>query len=83
MPKNSQIPLRIVHPAIPQFEGQSNVQIEIYQGEKRLAVENHKVGGFEMKIASRRGLVLDVIFEIDDSGLLTVTAMDPVTKKSA
>lgn len=36
-----------------------------------------------MKIASRANLVLDVCFEIDDSGLLTVTAKDPVTNKSA
>ena len=36
-----------------------------------------------MKVAPRPGLVLDVVFEIDDSGLLTVTANDPVTKKSA
>lgn len=36
-----------------------------------------------MKVAKRKGLVLDVIFEIDESGLLTVTAMDPLTKKSA
>lgn len=36
-----------------------------------------------MKVASRSDLVLSVIFEIDDSGLLTVTAVDPVTKKSA
>lgn len=57
--------------------------IDIYQGEEMKAAENHKVGGFTMKVAPRTGLVLDVVFEIDDSGLLTVTANDPVTKKSA
>ena len=36
-----------------------------------------------MTIAKRANLVLDVCFEIDDSGLLTVTAKDPVTNKSA
>ena len=36
-----------------------------------------------MSIARRANLVLDVCFEIDDSGLLTVTARDPVTNKSA
>ena len=36
-----------------------------------------------MNIAKRTGLVLDVCFEIDESGLLTVTAKDPVTNKSA
>ena len=34
-----------------------------------------------MKIAKRADLVLDVCFEIDDNGLLTVTAKDPVTNK--
>lgn len=57
--------------------------IDIYQGEERKAASNHKVGGFTMNIAKRTGLVLDVCFEIDDSGLLTVTAKDPVTNKSA
>lgn len=36
-----------------------------------------------MSIAKRTGLVLEVCFEIDESGLLTVTAKDPVTNKSA
>ena len=57
--------------------------IDIYQGEERKAASNHKVGGFTMNIAKRTGLVLDVCFEIDESGLLTVTAKDPVTNKSA
>ena len=83
VPKNSQIPLSMVYPAIPQFENQANVIIDIYQGEERKATDNHKVGGFTMKIAKRRDLVLNVCFEIDENGLLTVTAQDPVTKKSA
>ena len=36
-----------------------------------------------MNITKRAGLVLDVCFEIDESGLLKVTAKDPVTNKSA
>ena len=36
-----------------------------------------------MQIANRPNLVLEVCFEIDKDGLLTVTASDPVTKKSA
>jgi len=36
-----------------------------------------------MKVANRRDLVLEVTFEIDESGLLTVTAKDPLTNKSA
>ena len=57
--------------------------IDVYQGEEQKAADNHKVGGFTMKVATRKDLVLSVIFEIDDSGLLTVTAVDPVTNKSA
>ena len=34
-----------------------------------------------MKIAKRDNLVLEICFEIDRNGLLTVTAMDPLTKK--
>lgn len=83
VPKNSQIPLKMTYPAIPQFEGQANVVIDIYQGEDRKASNNHKVGGFTMNVAKRRDLVLEVTFEIDDSGLLKVTAKDPVTNKSA
>ena len=83
VPRNSQVPLKMTYPAVPNFAGQSNVIIDIYQGEERRATLNHKVGGFEMKVANRRDLVLEVTFEIDDSGLLTVTAKDPQTNQSA
>ena len=40
-------------------------------------------GGFKMQVALHRGLVLNVVFEIDDNGLLTVPINDSITKKFA
>ena len=48
-----------------------------------MAQQNHKVGEFTMKFKPRQGMVLMVTFEIDTNGLLTVSAKDPVTNKSA
>ena len=38
--------------------------------------------GFEIQVVRHQGLVLDVVFVIDDSGLLTAIANDPIMKKS-
>ena len=83
VPRNSQIPLKITQPAVPQFDHQSNVILSIYQGEEAKCAGNHKVGEFTMTIKPRAGMVLMVTFEIDGNGLLTVSALDPVTNKSA
>ena len=83
VPKNTRIPFRMTKPAVPQFSGQSNVIIDIYQGERPKAKDNHKVGGFTMSVDKRSDLVLNVTFTIDMNGLLEVTAEDPVTRQRA
>ena len=83
VPKNSRIPLKITQPAVPAHDQQNNVIMSIYQGGEAKCVNNHMVGEFTMKFKPRRQMVLMVTFEIDVNGLLTVSAMDPQTKKTA
>jgi molecular chaperone DnaK len=61
---------------------QQLVKIPIFQGESRLASENIKLGEIELygiRPAPRGTIEIEVIFEIDTDGLLSVTARDVET----
>jgi len=83
VPKNSRIPLKITQPAVPEHDHQNEVIMSIYQGGEAKCVDNHMVGEFTMNFNPRRQMILMVTFEIDANGLLTVSAMDPETRKTA
>jgi len=65
---------------------QESVRIRVYQGESRQAVENELLGEFVFAgfARARRGDVkIEVTFEINSDGMVSVTARDPATDQKA
>jgi len=65
---------------------QESVRIRVYQGESRQAVENELLGEFVFAgfARARRGDVkIEVTFEINSDGIVSVTARDPATDQKA
>jgi molecular chaperone DnaK len=65
---------------------QESVRIRVYQGESRHAAENELLGEFVFGgfARARRGAVkIEVTFEINSDGIVSVTARDPVTDQRA
>lgn len=63
-------------------DGQTQVEIEIFQGESSIPDENFKIGQFTLQgipFATAGVPKIDVKFDIDANCLLTVTARDAVT----
>src|SRR5262249_38058558 len=65
-------------------DNQSAVDIHVMQGERELARDNRTLGHFRLEgiaPAPRGGPQVDVSFDIDANGILTVTARDKTTGK--
>jgi molecular chaperone DnaK len=82
--RNTTIPVRRSEVFSTAEDQQTTVDIHVLQGERELAHDNRTLGHFRLEgIASaRRGLPqIDVSFDIDANGILTVTARDQNTGK--
>ena len=67
-------------------DNQTSVQIHVLQGEREFAKDNRTLGMFELSgiaPAPRGRPQIEVDFSIDANGILTVTATDKATGKSA
>nr|ASQ39804.1 heat shock protein 70 [Glaucocystis sp. BBH] len=79
IPRNTTIPTKRYELFSTAQDGQSNVDINILQGERELAKDNKSLGNFRLDgIASApRGVPqIEVTFDIDANGILSVTAKD-------
>ena len=77
--RNTQIPVKESKVYTTVEDGQSSVMIEIYEGERQFAKDNHKIGDFELKgipKQARGAAKIEVIFSIDGNGILSVKAVD-------
>ncbi|MDI9325605.1 MAG: molecular chaperone DnaK [Alphaproteobacteria bacterium] len=66
-------------------DNQSSVEIHIIQGERALAVDNKSLGKFHLDgiEAAPRGIPqIEVTFDVDTNGVLTVSAKDKKTSKA-
>ena len=77
--RNSSIPLRATRTFSTSRDGQTQVKLQVLEGESRMAADNRPLGRLTLQglpSAPRGGVQIDVTFEIDTDGLLNVTARD-------
>ncbi len=82
VPKNTRIPARHVRKFTTHEDGQTEVEIRVFQGPYPRASENHGLGSFvleEIPPAPRLVPKIEVAFELDASGMLAVSASDGST----
>ena len=82
--RNTTIPVRRAEVFSTAEENQPAVDIHILQGERELARDNRTLGNFRLegiRQASRGVPQIEVTFDIDVNGILTVTARDRETGK--
>ena len=80
--KNSTIPLRNTQTFTTVIDNQASVEIHILQGEREVASGNRSLGKFELVgiPPSPRGVPqIDVSFEVDANGIVSVSAQDKAT----
>jgi molecular chaperone DnaK len=82
--RNTTIPVRRSETFSTAEDNQSAVDIHVLQGERELARDNRTLGHFRLEgiAPAPRGMPqIDVSFDIDANGILTVTARDKTTGK--
>ena len=80
--RNSQVPVKESKVYTTVEDNQTSVMIEIYEGERQFAKDNHKIGDFELSNIpkqSKGAAKIEVIFSIDGNGILSVKAIDLTT----
>ncbi|KAH0570005.1 Chaperone protein DnaK [Spironucleus salmonicida] len=79
IPRNAPIPVRQTQVFTTTQNDQEEVVINVYQGERQLASQNHLLGSFALKNI-KKGLKgsarVEVCFEVDKNGLVKVSAKD-------
>ena len=86
IPRNTTIPTSKSQVFSTYADGQTAVDVHVVQGERPMAVDNKSLGKFTLSDipAAPRGVPqIEVIFDLDANGILTVTALDKGTGKKA
>ena len=86
IPKNTTIPTRKTKIYTTAEDNQTSVWVKVYQGERKIARENRLLGEFELSgipPAPRGVPQIEVTFDIDVNGILTVSAVEKATNKKA
>jgi molecular chaperone DnaK len=79
IPRNTTIPTKKSETYSTAVDGQTNVEIHVLQGEREMASDNKSLGTFRLDgiPAAPRGMPqIEVTFDIDANGILSVTAKD-------
>lgn len=84
IPRNTTIPAKKSEVFSTATDGQSNVEIHVLQGEREMAGDNKSLGTFRLDgipTAPRGVPQIEVTFDIDANGILSVSARDKATGK--
>ena len=79
---DTQLPTRISRIFTTNFDNQTTLSIHIYEGERAMTKDNHKVRFFELSgiLPAPRGVPkIQITFDIDANDVLQVTAQDQCT----
>merc|ERR1712071_751126 len=82
--RNTTIPTKKTKTYSTAADGQTQVDIKIYQGEREMAGDNKKLGNFQLSgipPAPRGVPQIEVTFDIDANGIVNVGARDKGTGK--
>ena len=82
--KNTTVPVKKTHSFTTTEDGQTSVRFDIFQGEREMARDNKKLGGFTLDgiMSAPRGVPqIDVSFELDADGILNASAKDRASGK--
>ncbi|MEK9659090.1 MAG: molecular chaperone DnaK [Chloroflexota bacterium] len=83
--RNTTVPTAHTETFTTAADGQTSVEIHVLQGERSMAKENKTIGRFTLDgiAPSPRGVPqIDVTFDIDANGILSVSATDKATNKA-
>ena len=81
--RNSQVPTKFEETFTTAEDNQTSVDVKVFQGERPQTKHNHCLGEFKLEdIPPMRRSVpkIDVVFEVDADGIVTVKAIDEQSK---
>ncbi|MDK2906145.1 MAG: molecular chaperone DnaK [Petrotoga sp.] len=84
IPRNNKIPVKKSKVFTTSVDGQTEVEVRVYQGERPLARDNFFLGSFKLTgipPAPRGVPQIEVTFDIDSNGIVSVSAKDLGTQK--
>ncbi|KAH3758464.1 heat-shock protein 70 [Pelomyxa schiedti] len=84
--RNTTIPCQATKVYTTEEDNQTTVEFPVYEGERKLARDNHHLGTFSLTglLPAKRGIPqLMVTFELNANSILSVTAVDKATGRSA